>query len=348
MAADALVRRGDFELAATLQVADGETVALVGPNGAGKSTLLSALAGLLPLDGGGVVLDGTVLEDPAAGVRVPPERRGVGVVFQDLDLFPHLTALDNVAYGLRRRGRRRGDARRLAADWLARFGVARQAAARPAALSRGEAQRVALARALAPEPRLALLDEPLSALDASARPEGRRLVSEGLSGFDGSALVVTHDAVEAVALADRLVVLEQGRVTQEGAHEFLRSRPRSRYVADLVGVNLLAGTARGDRVVLADGSSLQVPGAGQGQVLAVVHPRAVAVHREPPSGSPRNVVRGRVRSVDDEGGRVRADITGAVPLVAEVTREAAEELRLGDGGEVWASVKATEIEVYPA
>ena len=348
MDAEVTVRRGAFALVATLRAADGQTVALLGPNGAGKSSLLAALAGLLPLESGRVVLDGAVLEDAGAGVRLPPERRSVGVVFQDLHLFPHLSALDNVAYGLRRRGRRRRDARRRAADWLARLGVADRADAPPPALSRGQAQRVALARALAPEPRLLLLDEPLSALDASARPEARRVLAEGLAGFGGTRLVITHDALEAVALADRLVVLERGRVTQEGAHEDLRSRPRSRYVADLVGVNLLRGTARGDRVVLADGSGLTVPGAGHGPVLALVHPRAVAVHRQAPSGSPRNVVRGRVRSLDDQGGRLRVDIAGAVPLVAEVTPAAAAELRLADGGEVWASVKATEIEVYPA
>ncbi|MDP9072318.1 MAG: ABC transporter ATP-binding protein [Actinomycetota bacterium] len=346
--AEAVVRRGGFELAATLGLSPGQTMGLLGPNGAGKSTLLAALAGLVPLQRGRVVLDGAVLEDPAAGIRLAPEDRGLGVVFQDLLLFPHLSALDNVAYGLRRRGWRRRPARRQAAGWLGRVGLSHRARARPSALSGGEAQRVALARALASRPRLVLLDEPLSSLDASARPEARRLVAEQLSGFEGARLVVTHDPLEAVALADRLVVLEDGRITQEGTPEDLRSRPRSRYVADLVGVNLLRGTACGDHVVLAGGHRLTISDVAHGEVLAVVHPRAVAVHRQAPTGSPRNVVRGPILSLDEEGGRVRLAIGGPLPLTAELTRAAATELRLAEGGEVWASVKATEVSAYPA
>ena len=342
-----VVRRGGFELAVDLRIAAGQTVGLLGPNGAGKSTLLAALAGLLPLERGRLVLDGTVLDDPATGAHVPPEARGVGVVFQDLSLFPHLSALDNVAYGLRRRGWRRADARRHAADWLERVGVSHRGQARPADLSGGEAQRVALARALAPEPRLLLLDEPLSALDASARPEARRLVATRLTAFEGVRLVVSHDPLDAMALADRLVVLEGGRVVQDGAPADLRARPRSRYVADMVGVNLLRGTASGDHVALAGGHRLAAAGAGHGAVLVVVHPRAVAVHRQPPTGSPRNVVRGPVVSLDDEGERVRVGIGGPVPLVAELTAAASAELRLADRGEVWASVKATDVTVYP-
>jgi molybdate transport system ATP-binding protein len=345
--ADVVVRRAGFELAATLRLTPGETVGLLGPNGAGKSTLLAALAGLLPLAGGRVVLDGEVLEDPRAGVRLPPERRGLGVVFQDLALFPHLSALDNVAYGLRRRGWRRADARRHAAGWLDRVGLSHRALARPPGLSGGEAQRVALARALVTEPRVLLLDEPLSSLDAAYRPEARRVVAEQLSGFGGVRLVVSHDALEALAVADRLVVLEHGRIAQEGTPADLRARPRSPYVADMVGVNLLRGMASGDHVALAGGHRLTLPDAGHGDVFVVVHPRAVAVHRQPPTGSPRNVVRGPVLSLDDEGERMRVCIGGPVPLVAELTVAAAAELGLADRGEVWASVKATEVSAYP-
>ena len=346
--------RGDLHLDVDLAAAPGEVVALVGPNGAGKTTLLRALAGLQPIDEGRVTLDGTVLDDTATGSHVPAESRRVGVVFQDYLLFASLSALENVAFGLRSRGSPKAEARRQAAGWLDRVGVSGPAtAARPAQLSGGQAQRVALARALATEPRLLLLDEPLAALDASARPETRRDLRRHLDGHDGVHLIVTHDPLEAMALADRLIVLEQGRVTQAGTAAEVAGRPRSAYVADLVGVNLLRGRAAGDRVELPGGAALVVPEAGAGDVLAVIHPRAVALHRQGPEGTPRNVWRGVVQGVEPEGPRTRVQVRVAGPhtpllIVAEVTTEAAADLSLGFGGEVWASVKASEITVYPA
>jgi len=204
------LRLGRLDLEVELAVGTGELVVLLGPNGAGKTTLLRALAGLVPLDRGRVVLDGAVLEDTAAGAWVPTERRPVGFVFQDYLLFPHLSALENVAFGLRARGLARAEARRRAAAWLDRVGLAAHAAARPRALSGGQAQRVALARAMVGEPRLLLLDEPLAALDAATRAEVRRDLRRHLASFGGTRLLVTHDPLEALALADRLVVLEGG------------------------------------------------------------------------------------------------------------------------------------------
>jgi molybdate transport system ATP-binding protein len=339
---------GQLRLAVELAVGEGELVVLLGPNGAGKTTLLRALAGLLPLEEGRVVLDGVVLDDVAGGAHVPTERRPIGFVFQDYLLFPHLTALENVAFGLRARGLGRAEARRRAADWLDRVGLAGHAASRPRALSGGQAQRVALARALVAGPRLLLLDEPLAALDAATRSEVRRDLRRHLASFDGARLLVTHDPLEAIALADRLVVLEAGRVTQAGTAEEVRGRPRSRYVAELVGVNLFRGRGDGGAVRLEGGGTLVAAGDHHGQVFAAVHPRAVALHRHRPEGTPRNVWAGTADTLEAAGDRVRVRVAGPVPVVAEVTPAAAAELRLADGGPVWATIKATEVAVYPA
>jgi molybdate transport system ATP-binding protein len=350
MSLDAVVelRLGKLALEVELAVATGELVVLLGPNGAGKTTLLRALAGLVPVDRGRVVLDGAVLEDTASGAWMPTERRPVGFVFQDYLLFPHLSALENVAFGLRARGLGRAEARRRAAAWLDRVGLAGHAAARPRALSGGQAQRVALARAMVSEPRLLLLDEPLAALDAATRTVLRRDLRRHLAAFDGTRLLVTHDPLEAVTLADRLVVLEGGHITQTGSPAEVSRRPRSRYVAELVGVNLYRGRAEGATIRLAGGGRLVSADDHRGEVFAAVHPHAVALHRRVPEGTPRNVLTGTADTLDVAGDRVRVRVAGPVPIVAEVTPAAAGELRLADGGQVWASVKATEVTVYPA
>jgi molybdate transport system ATP-binding protein len=342
------LRLGRLDLAVELAVGTGELVVLLGPNGAGKTTLLRALAGLVPLDRGRVVLDGEVLEDTAAGTWVPTERRPIGFVFQDYLLFPHLSALENVAFGLRARGLARAEARRRAAAWLDRVGLAGHAGARPRALSGGQAQRVALARAMVGEPRLLLLDEPLAALDATTRTVLRRELRRHLASFDGTRLLVTHDPLEAIALADRLVVLEGGRVTQTGTPDQVSARPRSRYVAELVGVNLYRGRADGRSVRLVGGGTVVAADINHGEVFVAVHPHAVALHRRAPEGTPRNVLGGTAEGLDVVGDRVRVRVAGPVPIIAEVTPAAAGELNLADGGPVWASVKATEITVYPA
>jgi molybdate transport system ATP-binding protein len=339
---------GRLELEVEVAVATGELVVLLGPNGAGKTTLLRALAGLVPLQRGRVVLDGMVLDDVATGHHVPTEQRPVGFVFQDYLLFPHLSALENVAFGLRARGLARAEARRRAAGWLERVGLATHASSRPRALSGGQAQRVALARAMVTDPRLLLLDEPLAALDAASRVEVRRDLRRHLASFDGSRLLVTHDPLEAITLADRLVVLEGGRVTQTGTPDQVSAQPRSRYVAELVGVNLYRGRAAGRSVQLAGGGTVVAADIHHGEVFAAVHPHAVALHRRPPEGTPRNVWAGTAEALEVVGDRVRVQVTGPVPIVAEVTPGAAAELRLADGGPVWASVKATEVTVYPA
>jgi molybdate transport system ATP-binding protein len=347
---DASVRLtlGPLDLDMAFTIEEGEVVALLGPNGAGKTTLLRAVAGLVPFSSGHVSLDGQVLEDVATHQYVPTERRPIGFVFQDYLLFPHLNVLENIAFGLRSRGIPGPVAAEKAATWLDRVGLKSYALAKPAELSGGQRQRVALARALAPDPRLLLLDEPLAALDVTTRAEVRRDLKRHLDSFQGIRLVVTHDPLEAVALADRLIVMEQGRLVQTGTAAEVTERPRSQYVADLVGVNLLRGKADHGSVHLAGGSVVAAAGAEVGDVFAVVHPRAVSIHRIHPEGSPRNVWAGRATSIELLGNRVRVRIDGEVPLVAEVTPAALRELNLVEGGEVWLSFKATDVGVYPA
>jgi len=340
-------RVGALQLRADLSVADGEVLAVLGPNGAGKSTLLRCLAGLVPLESGSVRLGERLLEDPAAGVRVAPEDRRVGVVFQDYLLFPHLSARENVAFGLRARGVPTSAARAQADDWLDRVGLRGFASARPRALSGGQAQRVALARALATEPTLLLLDEPLAALDVQGRQAMRGLLRTRLRDYAGPSLLVTHDPLEALALADRLVVLEAGTITQTGTPAEITRRPRSPWVARLVGLNLYRGHADGPAVRIG-GQTLVTTGGAHGPTFAVVHPRAVALHRRRPEGTPRNVWLAEVDGVDAQGDRVRVSLGGALPITAEVTPAAVAALDLGAGGDVWVTVKATEVETYPA
>jgi molybdate transport system ATP-binding protein len=345
------VRLGALDLDVELEVDDGEVVALLGPNGAGKTTVLRAIAGLQPLDAGRIELDGRALDDVDEDTFVPTDQRPIGLVFQDYLLFPRLSALDNVAFGLRARGQGKTEARQQAAAWLDRFQLADHAQAKPAALSGGQAQRVALARALATDPRLLLLDEPLAALDAQARIHVRAELRRHLATFTGARLLVTHDPLDAIILADRLVVLEQGRVVQTGTPAEVARRPRSRYVADLVGINLVHGTATAERTVAlatADGTELTVadPVTVGAELAVAIRPQAVALHRERPSGSPRNAWPAVVADLAPDRDRVRVQLDGAVPITAEVTPAAVAELELAPGTPVWASVKAVDLDVY--
>lgn len=338
MKAALTVRAGSFEVRASFAAAPGEVVALVGPNGAGKTTLLRALAGLVPATGS-LLLDGKEL------IVAPPERRGVGWVPQAGLLFPHLSALDNAAYGVRAQGVGRARARETARTWLDRLGVGAQAGQRPGALSGGQAQRVALARALAVGPRLVLLDEPLAALDAATRDDVRRLLRATLAGGPAPAVVVTHDPVDAVVLADRIVVLEGGTVVQDAPAGEVAAAPRSTWVAGLLGLNAWRGTADATGLAVEGGGHVSAaePLAAGVEALALADPSAVALHRAVPGGSPRTVLSGAVTETTALGGRVRVRIASTPPVLAEITAAAAAELGLADGGRVWATVKATEV-----
>jgi molybdate transport system ATP-binding protein len=344
------VRLGSLTLDIDLHVDDGEVVALLGPNGAGKTTALRAVAGLRPLDHGRIEVDDQVLDDPAGDVFVPTHERPIGLVFQDYLLFPRLSALDNVAFGLRARGADKADARRTAAGWLDRLDLTEHAHAKPAALSGGQAQRVALARALATDPRLLLLDEPLAALDAQARIAVRAELRRHLATFPGARLLVTHDPLDALVLADRLVVIDTGHVTQAGTPAEVARRPRTRYVADLVGINLLHATATaGDHTVTTDtGARLTIADPAPAPDLAVaIRPRAIALHADRPHGSPRNTWPTTVAEIEPDRDRVRIRLGGPLPVTAEVTPAAVAELALVPGSRLWASVKAVDLDVYP-
>ncbi|MGW2863455.1 ABC transporter permease [Streptomyces sp. NPDC001205] len=325
----------------TLEADPGTTIAVVGENGAGKTTLLRALLGLTPRAHADLrlgELDVTTL---------PPHKRGVAWVPQDGALFPHLTALANTAYGLRAQGVSRRAARAAAQDWLDRLGVGHLAQRKPAQLSGGQAQRVALARALAARPRLLLLDEPLAALDQTTRAHVRHTLRTHLAGFAGVCLMVTHDPVEAVSLADRVLVLDAGRALQDAPPAEVTRNPRSPWVARMLGRNAWAGEANGDGLALAGGGRIVAaePLREGSRALAIIAPESVSVHRKRPDGSPRNVWPGTVREITASGSRLRVLIGSAESpdLIAEITPEAAAELGLAEGAAVWSSVKATEV-----
>jgi len=327
---------------------------LVGESGAGKSTVLRLVAGLEHPDEGRIELDGRAYADTAAGVAVPAWRRSVGFVFQDYALFPHLSVTENVMFGLRASGSARGESRRRAAAILDRLGIADLAGRAIAGLSGGQQQRVALARALVLDPDILLLDEPLSALDLRTRRAIRGELRRLLRRLPCITLYVTHNPVEAMFFGERIAVLERGRVTQTGTRDDLLRHPRSAYVAELVGTNLLYGTAGGAgaasaEVRTAEGALLVTDGAAEGEVFATVSPREITLYRERPDASAQNLFTGPILELVPEppgGERVRVALGTAPPLVAEVTREAVAALGLREGMVVHAGFKATGVRTY--
>lgn len=340
-----VTRIGGFDLDAQITCAPGETVALLGPNGAGKSTALRTISGLQPISDGRIVIGDTVVDDPAKGQFLPPERRRVGVVFQDYVLFPHMTVRQNIAFGPRSTGLGEEGV----PHWLDALGIADLAERKPSQLSGGQAQRVALARALATDPRLLLMDEPLAALDAATRIEVRGRLRHHLDAFAHGTVIVTHDPLDALVLADRIIVIEDGRVAQEGPTAHVAAQPRTAYLAALLGVTLIRGTARNGVVTCTGGGQLITSDTSvHGDVVALVRPQAISLHHERPEGSARNVWHTAVTSVDIHGDQVRVNLAGPPALVAAVTPAAVAELGITPGQRIWASLKATDISVHPA
>jgi len=346
---EAEVKRGSFTLTVSLTAEPGQVLGLLGPNGAGKSTLLSAVAGLTPVSAGRITLAGQVMDDADAGTFVEAAGRPVGFVFQNYRLFPHLTVADNVAFSPRARGLGRRAARSAAQHWLDRLRLADLADRKPDQLSGGQAQRVALARALAGEPRLLLLDEPLSALDAGTRLDVQAELKRHLADFTGPCLLVTHDPLEALVLADQLIVLEGGRIVQEGTPQHIARQPATDYVAKLVGLNLYAGQADGSQVRLAAGGTFIVADHDRhGDVLVSVRPSAITVSSQHPQpSSARNTWPAKITGLTLLADRVRLDLDGDPHALADVTPAAVAELSREPGSQVWLTVKATDLEVYP-
>jgi molybdate transport system ATP-binding protein len=344
------VRRKEFALDAAFHVHRGESVSLVGPSGSGKSTCLNLIAGLLRPDRGRIELGGTVFCDTERGIDLPPERRRAGLLFQDYALFPHLSVIENVAYGPRSRRRGRREATEAARRWLDRLGLSEWADRSPSRLSGGQRQRVALARALASDPRILLLDEPFAALDLHTRSAVRGELRAFLAEVGLPTIVVTHDPLDALVFGDRIVVLEEGRLVQEGSKEELLAAPRSGFVAALAGLNLLrASVAPGSGLkearsgdvtfhVLADGLS--------GPAYLAFAPSEVTLASERTHGSAQNVFPGRVKEILPMPDRLRILLDVGVPLSAEVTRDAAAKLPIVPGQRLFATIKATAIQVY--
>ncbi|HEX5527863.1 MAG TPA: ABC transporter ATP-binding protein [Solirubrobacterales bacterium] len=341
----------EFELAVDLAVAPGERLALAGPSGAGKTTALRIAAGLVRPARGRVALGGETWLDTAAGVELATERRRCGFVFQDYALFPGLSAWRNVAYGME--GPRR-ERRRRALGLLERFGLAALADANPVALSGGERQRVALARALAAEPRALLLDEPLSALDPGSRREALRQLHALLAELPIPVLLVTHSYDEAALLADRIAVIDRGRIVQSGEPAAISTQPRSAFVADFAGAAVLHGEASREPggltlVRLRGGGEVRSTDAASGPVAISVFPWEISL--QPPGAeaadSMLNRLPGEVTSLTPVGNRVRVGLATPQPLGTEVTARSAEALGLRPGTPVVAAWKATATRVIP-
>lgn len=345
----AVAERG---LDVTFTVGPGEVLALMGPNGAGKSTTAAVIAGLLRGDPAMVSVGDRILTDTGRGVFVPVHARRVGLLSQDPLLFPHMTALGNVVFA----AGRGADGRRRALGWLDHLGVSDLAARRPGELSGGQAQRVALARALAAGPDVLVLDEPLAGLDVAAAAAVRAQLRSVMAGEGRAAVLITHDLLDVLSLADRVAVLEDGRFAESGTVTDVLAAPRSRFGAQVAGVNAVRGVAGGPGVLGAGrytwhGVAAEPLERGA-DAVAVFAPASVAVYREQPHGSPRNSIFVQVTTLEMAGGvvRVRGIAVGdtAIGIAADVTPEAVNDLRLGVADRVWFSVKAQEIGIHGA
>ena len=345
------VTLGTFSLDLELAVESREILALLGPNGSGKTTCLDLIAGLRSPDRGRIVIDGAVVHDGALGIDHAPEERGVGFVFQDYALFPHCDVRENIAFGLRAKRASRAERERVVSEWLSRLDLDSLADRRISELSGGQRQRVAIARAVASGARILLLDEPFASLDATVRATVRSTLRAFLREIGLPAIVVTHDALDASVIGDRLAVLEAGRLVQVGTSEHLLAHPRTAFVADLVGINCYEAE-------LAEGLGLKsarvgpvsfqvVADALAGSVHLAFAPSDVALADDSVSASFQNTLPARIRETRNLPDRVRVMLDAGIPMAADVTREASVRMNLAAGMMVRAMIKATSIRVYP-
>ncbi len=368
-----------FQLSLDFSAQTGETVVLLGESGAGKSTVLRLLAGLLRPERGHISLDETLYFDSDQQLFVPPQERPFGYVFQDYALFPHLSVFENVAFGLRAQHLSHKTVKQRVGAALEQVRLLGLDMRKPAQLSGGQQQRVAIARALALQPKLLLLDEPLSALDVQTRREVRQELRHILASLEVTTVMVTHQYLEALLFGQHILVLDQGQVIQQGDQRNLLQHPRSPYVAELVGVNFFRGrivrfesntmcvlqVQQGSYVLeiaatLSDSSREETTPSLAEEASVVVDPRSITLYQEPPASSARNVFSGEIVQVlqlgattlDGTDGTVRVSIALdktqplLLPLTAEITQASAERMDLNEGKLIYAAFKATSARAY--
>lgn len=332
-----ILNRDSLTLDVELQLQHGEVIAVLGPNGAGKTSLLHALLGWLELESGWIMVDGEVIDSPDTDSYVPPQHRPFGMVFQDGLLFPHMSVEKNILFGAGKDFNLKPLAESLQAnELLAKF---------PSELSAGERQRAAIARSLAARPKVLFLDEPFSALDIQGKRRGRSLLKEALAIEVSGCLMVTHDLVDAFTLADRVMIIEGGKLTQFDVPDRIRSRPGSEWIADLVGWNYYEGIGEGSVVTLPHGTTIFTAQDDlDGPTSISINPASVSIFKSQPSGSPRNSWLSSIQNIEILGGRARVSLVGEIDICADITTAAANELRQSISSEVWVSVKATEVD----
>ena len=332
-----ILNRDSLTLDVELQLQHGEVIAVLGPNGAGKTSLLHALLGWLELESGWIMVDGEVIDSPDTDSYVPPQHRPFGMVFQDGLLFPHMSVEKNILFGAGKDFNLKPLAESLQAnELLAKF---------PSELSAGERQRAAIARSLAARPKVLFLDEPFSALDIQGKRRGRSLLKEALAIEVSGCLMVSHDLVDAFTLADRVMIIEGGKLTQFDVPDRIRSRPGSEWIADLVGWNYYEGIGEGSVVTLPHGTTIFTAQDDlDGPTSISINPASVSIFKSQPSGSPRNSWLSSIQNIEILGGRARVSLVGEIDICADITTVAANELRQSISSEVWVSVKATEVD----
>ena len=332
-----ILNRDSLTLDVELQLQHGEVIAVLGPNGAGKTSLLHALLGWLELESGWIMVDGEVIDSPDTDSYVPPQHRPFGMVFQDGLLFPHMSVEKNILFGAGKDFNLKPLAESLQAnELLAKF---------PSELSAGERQRAAIARSLAARPKVLFLDEPFSALDIQGKRRGRSLLKEALAIGVSGCLIVTHDLVDAFTLADRVMIIEGGKLTQFDVPDRIRSRPGSEWIADLVGWNYYEGIGEGSVVTLPHGTTIFTAQDDlDGPTSISINPASVSIFKSQPSGSPRNSWLSSIKNIEILDGRARVSLVGEIDICADITTVAANELRQSISSEVWVSVKATEVD----
>ena len=332
-----ILNRDSLTLDVELQLQHGEVIAVLGPNGAGKTSLLHALLGWLELESGWIMVNGEVIDSPDTDSYVPPQHRPFGMVFQEGLLFPHMSVEKNILFGAGKDFNLKPLAESLQAnELLAKF---------PSELSAGERQRAAIARSLAARPKVLFLDEPFSALDIQGKRRGRSLLKEALAIGVSGCLMVTHDLVDAFTLADRVMIIEGGKLTQFDVPDRIRSRPGSKWIADLVGWNYYEGIGEGSVVTLPHGTTIFTAEDDlDGPTSISINPASVSIFKSQPSGSPRNSWLCSIHNIEILGGRARVSLVGEIDICADITTVAANELRQSISSEVWVSVKATEVD----